>query len=204
MSQEVEIRERIRDTAREEFYRLGLTAVTMEHLSSLLGMSKKTVYQYYPSKEDLVRDVIDHTCEGAHCEIDRLLKDPSVKFVTRISNFISFLMGLYSKMSPSLLMDLQRSAPDIWQTINRIRREKVRECFGAMIEEGVTNGTFRPDVPKEIVMFMWLSAIEGILNPDTLLKLPVSPNQAMAAIARVMFQGIMTDDARSRYMLKQE
>jgi len=204
MSQEVEIRERILTTAREEFYKLGLSAVTMEHLSSLLGMSKKTVYQYFPSKEDLVRDCIENTCKSLDCQIDDILKNSTVDFVTRLNNFIYFLMGVYAKMSPALLMDLQRSAPDVWKQIHSYRRERARECFNGMIEEGIANGVFRPNVAKEIVILMWLSAIESILNPEMLLQLPLSPNQAMDAIARVMFQGIMTDEARADFMKNQE
>lgn len=203
MSQEVEIRERILTTAREEFYRVGITAVTMEHLASLLGMSKKTVYQYFPSKEDLVRDVIQNTCSSMDCKIDDILKNPDVDFVTRINNFIVLLMGIYAKMSPALLMDLQRGAPDVWKQINSYRRERVRECFGGMIDEGIANGVFRPNVAKEIVILMWLSSIESILNPDMLLQLPLSPNQALDAIARVMFQGTMTDEARANFLKNQ-
>jgi AcrR family transcriptional regulator len=175
----------------------------MEHLASLLGMSKKTVYQYFPSKEELIRDVVQNTCTSMDCKIDDILKNRDVDFVTRINNFIVFLMGIYARMSPALLLDLQRSVPDVWKQINSYRRERVRECFGGMIDEGIAKGVFRPNLAKEIVILMWLSAIESILNPDMLLQLPLSPNQALDAIARVMFQGIMTDEARTDFLKNQ-
>ena len=50
----MEIQERIRQKADELFRRYGIRSVTMDEIATQLGMSKKTIYQYYTDKDQLV------------------------------------------------------------------------------------------------------------------------------------------------------
>src|SRR5215467_4766831 len=52
-------RVRIRDKAKEMFMRYGIRSVSMDDIATQLGMSKKTIYQYFTDKNDLVDMVVD-------------------------------------------------------------------------------------------------------------------------------------------------
>lgn len=53
------IRKRILETAKEFFLEFGYKKVTMDEIADSLGMSKKTLYQYFPSKYELLSAVTD-------------------------------------------------------------------------------------------------------------------------------------------------
>ena len=50
--------QRITEKAQELFFRYGLKSVTMDDIATHLGMSKKTIYQYYTDKDALVDAVV--------------------------------------------------------------------------------------------------------------------------------------------------
>ena len=51
-------KERITEKAHELFMRYGVRSVSMDDIAAQLGMSKKTLYQYYTDKEELVDAVL--------------------------------------------------------------------------------------------------------------------------------------------------
>ena len=53
------IRERLLLTAMQEFMQYGFSRISMDDLAIRMGMSKKTLYKYYPSKEELVKAVLE-------------------------------------------------------------------------------------------------------------------------------------------------
>ncbi|MBS1564970.1 MAG: helix-turn-helix transcriptional regulator, partial [Bacteroidetes bacterium] len=54
----MDIRERIRDKAHELFMQYGIRSVSMDDIATHLGMSKKTIYQYFSDKDELVDEVL--------------------------------------------------------------------------------------------------------------------------------------------------
>jgi AcrR family transcriptional regulator len=186
-----EIRNKILTTAWGEFYRAGITSVSMDHIASQVGMSKKTLYKYFDNKEDLVRDAIQHTLLYVNRKIENILKNPKADFFVRFRSFCVFLIGIHSGISPAFIVDLKRLAPNIWEH----ERERIGVWFREFLDEGIAGGVFQPDVPKDIVVLMWERLLESLLNADE--QFPLSRKQALNAIARVMMHGIMTEKARS-------
>src|ERR1044072_9471927 len=51
------MKERIQQKAEELFKRYGIRSVTMDEIATQLGISKKTIYQFYSDKDTLVKDI---------------------------------------------------------------------------------------------------------------------------------------------------
>ncbi len=54
MTDDIEIKDRILSRAEEMFLKFGYSKVTMDEIAANIGMSKKTLYKFFPSKEELV------------------------------------------------------------------------------------------------------------------------------------------------------
>jgi AcrR family transcriptional regulator len=70
MSEELEIKKRIMHAAGQKFIQYGFSKVTMEEIAEELGMSKKTLYQHFESKNELLKDLVKHVmteCDGFMC-----------------------------------------------------------------------------------------------------------------------------------------
>ena len=200
MSHDLKIRARILDVAREQFFSFGFTSVTMEHIADLLGMSKKTLYQYFPSKDDLLGEITAATMRDCNCKTEDILNDASLDFVEKLKSLMNFLMTQYSKMSPALMQDLQRSAPELWKKVDEFRHECIMNDFGKLVDEGIEKGVFRRDVDGKLVLLIYRSAVEALINPGVLAELPYTALQVFDAIAKVVFEGTLTEEARPQYI----
>ncbi len=200
MTEENEIKERIITTAGEMFMRFGYSKVTMEEIASSLGMSKKTLYKFFSSKENLVRDLIkNRQCEFEE-EINKIWAEQGVDFVIKLKKMMNFIGKQSTKLRGPLLEDLHKSIPEIWQEIHDFKKmnglQKARQLF----LNGVDNGVFRDDIGRDLILLIYTSAVEAIINPETLSQLPFSANQAVETIFKVIFEGILTEEGRMKYV----
>jgi AcrR family transcriptional regulator len=199
MAQSPEIRNRILETARGHFFQQGFTKVTMDEIAHELGMSKKTLYQHFPGKRDLLQESL----LGINLKISKglssIIQNNQVGFSTKLEQALGFVASELPRFSPVFLRDIQRHAPDIWQELDRRRSQSIKKYLGTLIDEGIRKGVLRKDMDAEFLVLLFSTLILNIINPETLSRLPLSTTQAFANINQVVFQGILTDQGRSKY-----
>ncbi|MSS72605.1 MAG: TetR/AcrR family transcriptional regulator [Candidatus Latescibacteria bacterium] len=203
MSSDLEIRNRILETAREQFFKFGFTRVTMDEIASHLGMSKKTLYKFFPGKDDLLREVVKLNMREIERGIDAIVQSEKGGFVEKLKELMTFLAMRLAKIGPLFMQDLQRNAPEIWKEIEAFRRQKAMRLFGDLTDEGIRKGVFRGDLNPQLLTIMYVSLIQSILNAEVLSQLPLSAAQAFEAIIQVLFEGILTDEMRANYAAHQ-
>ena len=194
------IRLRILSTAGEEFFRHGFSKVTVDEIATRLGISKKTIYKYFSSKDELLRDVTRATMNeiGACCS--DILKDEGIEFVDKLRNMMTTVGVHYSKLAKPLIEDLQKHAPHIWKEIADFRTERINKDFGALLQEGMEKGIFRRDIDRQLILLIYGNAIQTIINPEMLMNLPYTATQIFETIMKVMFEGILTEEAKPKYL----
>ena len=77
-------RQRILLAAREHFFAYGYSALTMDGLAAELGMSKKTLYKYFPSKDSLLQEIMSRRTGEIEEGVDRILREESLDFVEKV------------------------------------------------------------------------------------------------------------------------
>jgi hypothetical protein len=71
------------------------------------------------------------------------------------------------------------------------------------MEEGVRKGAFKNQINPQLLLLIYTTLIQRIINPETLSQLPLTPSQALAAIREIFFEGALTDKARVQYHASQ-
>ncbi|MEE8350055.1 MAG: TetR/AcrR family transcriptional regulator [Acidobacteriota bacterium] len=199
MTTSAEARNRILETAREHFFTLGFTKVTMDEMAHELGMSKKTLYQHFPGKKELLREALVGVSQLIAEGLDGIINNPQTEFPEKLELALGFVASELPRFSPLFLRDIQRHAPEIWQELDRRRSQSIKKYLGALIEEGIQKGMLRKDVDAEFLVLLFSTLILNIINPESLSRLPLSASQAFARINRVMFRGILTDKGRAQH-----
>ncbi len=199
---DLEIKSRILETAKENFFNNGFSKTTMEEFAQSMGMSKKTIYKFFPSKDDLIREITHEKLHAIHSQCESIRNDESIEFVDRIKLTINFLTSRMQEMKPLFALDIQRTMPELWKEVEDFRNEKVKNDFALMITKGVELGIFRKDVNVQVFVLMYTSAMRGIINPEVLSQLPINLSQAYQAAVTVFFEGMMTDEGRIKYRSK--
>lgn len=199
---ELEIRKRIMDGVRDLFFRYGFSKVTMDEAASRLGMSKKTLYKHFPSKEDLLQAVTSDHIRECDDDFKAVCSAKGVSPLVKLRRLMDYIAAMYGRMSDALLHDLRRNAPDIWKQVEDRRRGHIFNEFGALIREGRRKGIFRRDVDERLFLMIYFESVHHILHPDVLAGLPFKPTKVFDTIVKVTFEGLLTDKARAEYHAK--
>ncbi|HLP41651.1 MAG TPA: TetR/AcrR family transcriptional regulator [Fibrobacteria bacterium] len=199
---DTDIRQRIMCGARELFFRYGFSKVTMDEAAESLGMSKKTLYKHFPSKETLLQAVSDDHVRFCGEELRALCARKDLGPLRKLRNLLDHVAAQYARMSDALVHDLQRYAPGLWKQFEENRRDHIFTEFAALIKEGRQKGIFRKDVDERLFLLIYFETVHKILHPETLATLPFKPSQVFDAIVKVLFEGLLTDKSRAEYHAK--
>lgn len=190
------IKNRIIDSAEQQFFVHGFTKVTMDEIASHIGISKKTIYKHYQSKTDLVNAMADKMLGETEEGFRKIVEDTQIDFLEKISKMMTFVAVHLSKLSRPLIEDIQHNAPQLWKKISDFRMKRIHEDFRKLIKEGREKHMLRVDIDEQLVMLIYMNLIENIIRPDILSELPLTASQAYEAIAKVVFEGMLTDEAK--------
>jgi TetR/AcrR family transcriptional regulator, cholesterol catabolism regulator len=147
----MEIQERIRLKADELFRRYGIRSVTMDDIAAQLGMSKKTIYQYYADKDQLVDavavDEINYSQEC--CTKDAAASANAVEEIFRVMEFVE---EMFRNMNPSMLHDLEKYHPLGYRKFLEHKNKFLYDMIKKNIERGIKEELYRPEIDIEIMV----------------------------------------------------
>jgi AcrR family transcriptional regulator len=197
---ESEMRTRIVQRCTELFGRHGFARISMDEVAGSLGMSKKTVYKYFPRKEEIVKTIVHEFREETMLQVKRIAEDKHQEPITKIVRILETVALRLNMLQHAFIADIQKYLPDFWKEADEKRREAVMTMFQYIMEEGKREGIFRRDIDPEIFSYMFTHSAAGLITPDALGRLPYTASQIFQHIVSVLFKGIMTDAARSKYI----
>lgn len=185
-------RQRIIACARRHFFARGFRTVTMDELAEDLGMSKKTLYAYFASKSELVKSALLDKFEAADKEMQQITSQASKDFPGALRNMLAAIQSQTDEIQPAFFRDIQRHAPEVYQSLSDRRRRAIRRHFGRLLLAGRKAEMVRRDIPPKLLMDIMLSSLAFIVNPSKLIELRLTPKAAISAIIRVILEGVIT------------
>jgi AcrR family transcriptional regulator len=157
--------ERIKQEAHELFMQYGFRSVSMDDIANKLGMSKKTIYQFYADKEELITAVVSETIQQnqAGCNTDRKI---AANAVHEIFLAIEMFMEMFSRMNPSLLFDMQKYHPQAFAKFQKHKNDFLYNVTRENIIRGIKEEVFRADVNIELAARFRLESMMFPFNPE--------------------------------------
>lgn len=191
-----EIKQRIHEKALDHFLQFGFSKVTMNEIAGDLGVSKKTLYQYFPGKEELLAAVVAQLHEDTAAQIQSIIGREDLDFVAKLHKSLNALAALHSKMTPYFLSDLEKHAPEVCKRSNDFKRDTIRSLMSTLVAEGIQKGVFRNDIDQELIIHIYSGALQHLLRPETFVQLGLSVEQIHRAIGTVVLEGIVRPESR--------
>jgi AcrR family transcriptional regulator len=189
--------QRIVAVASRIFFANGFRRVTMDDLAYELGMSKKTLYEYFPSKTALIEATIDDKFRRIDRELKRITLESSSDFAGAAQRLIAYFQQQIEEIQPPFLRDIRRH-PELFSHVDSRRKELVLRYLGRLMNEGRKAGIIREDVPVELVTEIILAVLEKIVNPKKMADLELTPKAGFSAIISIIFMGVITEKGRSQ------
>jgi len=158
-----EIRDKILHSANDQFHRFGIRSVSMDDIANELKMSKKTIYQYFRDKDDIVQKVTELHIRREMSEFEEVL-NTSENALDEIFKLSKCLRRNMSEINPSLLFDLQKFHPSSWSLWETFKYDFIKNAVLRVIARGKSEGFFRKEINAEIMAILRIETIELTFN----------------------------------------
>ena len=146
----MEIREKILEGAGKLFVDKGLRDVTMDAIAQSLGVSKRTIYENFRDKEDLISCFLTESMVMHKNGLLEIVKS-SENVIEALIRFGSYNSEVFSKINPVYFEDLKKYYAKLFDSI--VGGEKVRngEISYLILKKGVNEGTFVKTIDIDVV-----------------------------------------------------
>lgn len=186
-----QMKEQILEKATEMFLTLGFKSVTMDDIAAELGISKKTIYQHYATKPDLVKNVTLHLFETISCGIDQICavgKNPIEELFT-IKNFV---LEHLKNEAASPFYQLNKYYPKIYQTLKKKQFGKMSECVLDNLKRGINEGLFRKEINPEIIGRFYFAGMNSLKDEELFPKKDFNTIELQEQYLEYHLRGICT------------
>ena len=141
---------RILTKSHELFMLYGIRSVSMDEIANHLGMSKKTIYQYFKDKDALVEGVINIEIEMHQDEFSKYAAI-SDNAIHEIFLTLDTVEEMLKHMNPSVMFDLQKYHSTAFEKFRTHKNIFFYEIIKANIERGKQEGLFRADIDIDVL-----------------------------------------------------
>jgi len=151
----------------------------MDDLAQELGISKKTLYAYFPGKFDLLEAVLADN-----------------DFPATLRKLLAGTQRELNEIKPPFVRDMRQKAPDIFQLVERRRAALIQRYMGKFFVDGQRLGMVRKDVPAKLIIEILLATVQSIMNPAKMEELGMMPKEGYTGILKVVLDGALTAKGR--------
>ena len=189
-------RQRIVDAARGHFFSHGFRSVTMDDLADELGISKKTLYAYFPGKFDLLEAVLADKLRSVEGTLKEVTLAHPDDFPATLRELLAGTHRELDEIKPPFVRDMRQKAPDVFKLVERRRAALIQRYMGKFFVDGQRLGMVRKDVPAKLIIEILLAIVQSIMNPPKMEELGMMPKEGYAGILKVVLEGALTVKGR--------
>ncbi|WP_343854135.1 TetR/AcrR family transcriptional regulator [Algoriphagus jejuensis] len=189
---------RILEIATEQFSRYGVRAVTMEDIARQGGISKKTIYQEFADKKDLVKETIELILEADRKKLNEILESED-GVIEHLVNMSKTVRERLQNMNPVVVFEVQKYFPEAWKIFEDFKVEVIMEDLVSVIEKGKKLGYFRPEIDSQILAKARINQISSMFEPENSSKSSLNLADEQTVLLDHFLHGIFTEEGRSAY-----
>ena len=180
----------------KEIFTQGIKGFTVDNLASILHISKKTIYSFFPSKEILIDKIIQNKLSSIDKEIKSILKKNKCP-LEAFCKINQRQIKLVSDLDINKVAELKIKYPDIWGHIEKHRKNKkiiLTKIFKQAKNLNYLRSTLRP----EEVAGLYVNIINRTFQPEFFIQEEVSMKDTIKLYIRVMSAGIFNNFALNK------
>jgi len=185
--------QRILEAALELLMTQGLKKTSLDEVAHRAGVTRVTVYRYYPDKKQLV--------EAALMRIPLILQAAQASLASQqpanVETVLDQISAQFAAMPagnfPGLLDELQRVYPDIWQQVHNARLQAIAWIFGHLFTLAEEQGRLRPGLNHAVVRAYFTSAVVNVLENPALVAQGLPADEIFRNVKNIFLFGILKE-----------
>ncbi len=201
--EEIGTKEKILNGAVGLFMKYGLRSISMDDIARHLTVSKKTLYQHFADKEDLITLVLEIHIDTCRKRYD-VISENALNAIDELAQISVCLRKDMKETNQSVLYDLQKFHPKAWEIWLNYKNKYIRESVVRNIRQGMEEGYYRAEVNPDVVAAIRIELISMGFDQNIF---PLS-NLSLAEVQSQVFDhfvyGLCTDKGKKLYQKHKE
>ena len=159
------MKEKIINSSQKLFLTFGFKTVTMDDIANELSISKKTIYNFFNNKTELVTATaynLHHQLVKGISAIRNKSDDPIKEFF-EVKDLI--LEHLHDQRNHSIYQ-LEKFYPEIYKSVKNKHLDFMIKSFGEVLTTGIKFGLFRKNINVDFISRIYFNSISGLMNPE--------------------------------------
>jgi len=187
------MRDRIIQGYIEELQEKGMK-FTMDDLAARIGISKRTLYEQFSSKAEILDEIIEQTFTELDEKTERIISNDKLSLIDKIKGVFTVLPTYFNIFDLRLLDQLKRSYPEQWRKVDAELKDDWKE-LRMLIEEGIRKDEIR-DINVNLVMKLFIDSANSTLDQRFFAQNNISVSEALDAIVDVLLYGLVPENKR--------
>ena len=145
------------------FIKHGIRNVSMDDISRMMGISKKTLYQVVSNKADLLEQIGAHIQQTILLKVDEVL-DKNLNAIDCLLEMSKISGENHFRINPILTFEIRKYYPQVYEKYLSHKKDIIVGKIISNIDKGIKEGFYRQDLNKEIVAHLYFQKIEDFQN----------------------------------------
>ena len=170
-----QLKEELLENISDLFLKYGLRSTSMEDICTHLKISKKTLYQLFSNKDDIVEQVMVYRRNNYHTQ-QQLKKLRQLDAIHMMLNIRDHIIENFNSRLPANLFDLKKYHPEVYKKANKIDQEAIQALFNEIINKGIQEGNFRNSINQEVQVYLFVKQMLILSEPELIseIKYPIA------------------------------
>ncbi len=151
--------DRIIQGGEDLFLKAGIKSVTMDDIAKHLGMSKKTIYQFFKDKNELVIALVKKKLKEDEDDMCTIINH-SGDVIEKMLKMMKCSEDIFSRINPIVIHDMQKYHPEAWQQFQNFKSGVIVRTLEDLLSQGIKEGYIRPDIDVKILARMRMAQVE--------------------------------------------
>jgi AcrR family transcriptional regulator len=187
----MEVRDRILKEAAKEFFQLGIRNVTMDEIANELGISKRTIYETFKDKTELLITCLESYSEELKQKKEEIISNSS-NVLESIFTFLKNGISTMNAINPVFINDLKKFYPEVWQNIYLNNEIKNLNLTHKLLRKGVNEGIFLKELNLDIISKLIMEQVKVLADENAFPRDKYSVSEVFQSMVISFTRGIST------------
>lgn len=191
MDEALETSDRILKESEQLFFRYGVKSITMDEIATHLGISKKTIYQFFKDKKELVLKVVESRLLQQEKEMT-VITDQAADPVHEVILISEWLKDFFQNLNPYLMMEIQKYYPKAYGAFLEHKQKCMLNNIYDNIKKGIEVGLYRASIDLDTISRLRMFCVEASFNPENFPLAKKNVNEVQLQLIEHFLYGICT------------
>lgn len=161
----MQVSDKILKGAEELFFKYGIKNITMDEIARHLSISKKTIYQFFKDKDDIIHSLTEYSLKEDKCRIEHA-RESSKNVIEEVFKIMDEMREMFSRINPIFFYEIYKYYPNTWKIFESFKKDFIYKSVQDSLRRGQEEGLIRQDIDIKILSTLRVELVEIGMRGD--------------------------------------